>query len=83
LGWHTGFGLGSNHEQFLAIGQEIKQLQAIGGDVMLSFGGAAGTSLAQTFVQTKRSAAQLKDVYQSVVKEYNLSHIDEFDQNLM
>lgn len=69
-------GLGSNNEQFLAMEQEIKQLQAIGGDVMVSFGGAAGTSLAQTFVRTNQSAVALKETYQSVISEFNLSHID-------
>ena len=69
-------GLGSSNEQFVAMGREIDQLQTIGGDVMLSFGGASGTSLAQTYAQSNQSAVQLKDTYLSVVNEYNLNHID-------
>ncbi len=69
-------GLGSSHEQFQSLGREINELRAIGGDVMLSFGGAAGESLAQTFVQKNGSAAQLKDAYLSVINEYGLTQVD-------
>ena len=69
-------GLGSNHEQFQVLGREINELRAIGGDVMLSMGGAAGVSLAQTLLAKNLSAAQLKDTYLNVVNEYGLSHLD-------
>jgi len=69
-------GLGSNNEQFQGLGREINELRAIGGDVMLSIGGANGVSLAQTFVNQNKSAAQLKNSYLSVVNEYGLNHLD-------
>ena len=75
-GGYSALGLGSTDSQFLAFGQEIEQLRAIGGDVMISFGGAAGTSLAQSHVQANQSAVQLKDTYMSVVNEYSLTHVD-------
>ena len=69
-------GLGSTNGQFQALGKEINQLRAIGGDVMLSIGGANGVSLAQTFTTQNKSANQLKNTYLSVVNEYGLTHLD-------
>ncbi len=69
-------GLGSNNEQFKGFAQEINQLRAMGGDVMLSLGGANGVSLAQTFVNQNKLAEQLKNTYLNVVNEYSLNHLD-------
>ncbi len=44
----------------------------LGGDVMASFGGEAGQELAQVIT----SVPQLTAAYQTVVTDYNLTHID-------
>ena len=50
----------------------ISALRAIGGDVMVSFGGAAGQELAQVIT----NVSDLTAAYQSVVTAYGLTHID-------
>jgi hypothetical protein len=50
----------------------ISALRALGGDVMVSFGGAAGQELAQTIT----SVSALTAAYQSVITAYGLTHID-------
>lgn len=50
----------------------ITALRGLGGDVMVSFGGAAGQELAQTITDV----ATLTAAYQSVVTAYGLTHID-------
>ena len=51
LGWagYDVLTLGSTNEQAIAIQGEINALRAAGGDVMVSLGGAAGQSLAQSY----------------------------------
>jgi hypothetical protein len=51
---------------------EINSLRALRGDVMVSFGGAAGTELAVAAT----SVAQLQAAYQLVIDTYGLTHID-------
>jgi hypothetical protein len=51
---------------------EVNQIRALGGDVMVSFGGAAGTELAGAHT----SVASLQAAYQSVIDAYQLTHID-------
>src|SRR5262249_17982901 len=51
---------------------KIAALRAIGGDVMVSFGGAAGKELAEVIT----SVSSLTAAYQSVVTAYGLTHID-------
>ena len=51
---------------------EIKAVQAAGGDVIISFGGAAGGELAQTCT----SAASLQAAYANIVKTYNVHRLD-------
>jgi hypothetical protein len=51
---------------------DINSLRAMGGDVILSFGGAAGTELGQACT----SVAALQAAYQSVITKYNLTWID-------
>ncbi len=55
-----------------AIAAGIASLRASGGDVIVSFGGANGTELAQACT----SVAALTSAYQSVVDTYQLTHID-------
>jgi hypothetical protein len=51
---------------------EIAAVRALGGDVMVSFGGAANQELAQAIT----NVAALTSAYQSVITAYNLTHID-------
>ena len=51
---------------------DINSLRAMGGDVIISFGGAAGTELGQAC----STAAALQAAYQSVITKYNLTWID-------
>lgn len=51
---------------------KIGQLRALGGDVAVSFGGAAGRELAEVVTNTTALAA----AYRSVIQAYNLTHID-------
>jgi Glycosyl hydrolases family 18 len=51
---------------------DINSLRAMGGDVIISFGGAAGTELGQACT----SVAALQAAYQSVITKYNLTWID-------
>jgi len=67
---------GADTEQAQAINRSIKALQDAGGDVMISLGGAAGTSLAQAYVARSLDAATLADAYGEVVDTYQISHLD-------
>ncbi|HET9169025.1 MAG TPA: cellulose binding domain-containing protein [Actinospica sp.] len=55
-----------------SITSDIKSLRSAGGDVRVSFGGEAGTELAQSCT----SAGSLAAAYQSVIKQYSLTNID-------
>jgi hypothetical protein len=66
----------SSNDQAVAINQSIRALQAAGGDVMVSFGGAAGTSLAQWYAARGRTAADLAKAYAGIVDTYALNRID-------
>lgn len=55
-----------------AITNGIAAVRSAGGDVILSFGGANGTELAQACT----TVASLTSAYQSVVNTYGLTHID-------
>jgi hypothetical protein len=68
--------LGGSHEQAVAISASISKLRAAGGDVMVSLGGAAGTSLAQFYASKGRSAADLAAAYSRVVDTLQLNRID-------
>lgn len=50
----------------------VNSLRALGGDVAVSFGGAAGQELAQTITSVPALAA----AYRSVIQAYNLTHVD-------
>lgn len=56
----------------IVIGKRIDELRAAGGDVIISFGGAAGPELASTCP----SVAALQEQYQTVVTRYALKTID-------
>ena len=78
LGWAGLSALepGSAGEQARAIDQSIKALQSAGGDVMISLGGAAGTSLAQYYQAKGLSAQALADAYAGAVDTYGINHLD-------
>ena len=56
----------------LALRQQITSLRAAGGDVMVSFGGASNSELAQQIT----NVTQLTAAYQTVVNAYNVTHLD-------
>ncbi|HWB00461.1 MAG TPA: cellulose binding domain-containing protein [Pirellulales bacterium] len=56
----------------MALRQQVTQVRAAGGDVMASFGGAAGQELAQVIT----NVTQLTAAYQTVVSSYNLTKLD-------
>ncbi|WP_445169729.1 Calx-beta domain-containing protein [Mycolicibacterium sp. Dal123E01] len=66
----------STNEQAIAINNSIATFKAAGGDVMISFGGASGTSIAQDYAAKGRSAQELADAYAAVVDTYGVTHID-------
>ena len=51
---------------------EIQKLRSLGGEVLVSFGGAAGTELAAAITDVKA----LTNAYQSVIDQYDLTWID-------
>jgi len=51
---------------------DVRSLRGTGGDVIVSFGGEAGTELAQSC--TSQSALQAQ--YQSIIDHYQVSHLD-------
>jgi len=65
--WGTYYSIGSG---FLA--PEINALRSIGGDVSVSFGGAANTELALCTADV----VGLKNKYRAVVDTYGLTHVD-------
>ncbi|MCB0924301.1 MAG: hypothetical protein KDB50_07125 [Mycobacterium sp.] len=67
---------GADNDQARAINQSIKDLQDAGGDVMISLGGAAGTSLAQWGAARGMTATQLADAYAEVIDTYGVTHLD-------
>ncbi|HTU23746.1 MAG TPA: cellulose binding domain-containing protein, partial [Pirellulales bacterium] len=56
----------------MALRQQVASVRGLGGDVMASFGGAAGQELAQVIT----SVPQLTAAYQTVITDYNLTHLD-------
>jgi hypothetical protein len=67
---------GATNDQAQAINRSIKALQDAGGDVMVSLGGQAGTSLAQWGSTHGMTAAQLANAYAGVVETYGINHLD-------
>ncbi len=67
---------GGTDDQEKSIDSAISKFKAAGGDVMISFGGAAGTSLAQYYAQHGKSAQELANAYGAVVDTYGLNRID-------
>jgi chitodextrinase len=55
---------------------EVQALQAIGGNVTISFGGENGTDPAVAAAASGESAAQLQAEYQSVITRYGVTSLD-------
>ena len=72
----SALSLTSTNTQAVAIRREIGELRAAGGDVMVSMGGAAGTSQAQRFAKAGRSAADLAASYSNTVDTLALNRLD-------
>ena len=72
----SALSLTSTNTQAVAIRREIGELRAAGGDVMVSMGGAAGTSQAQRFAKAGRSAADLAASYGNTVDTLALNRLD-------
>jgi len=68
--------LNSTNSQAIAMRQEVAQLRAVGGDAMVSFGGAAGVSLAEKLAASGASATELANRYRQVVDTLALNRID-------
>jgi chitinase len=68
--------LNSTHSQAIAMRQEVAQLRAVGGDAMVSFGGAAGLSLAEKLAASGASATELANRYRQVIDSLALNRID-------
>jgi len=66
----------SDFEQAQAINASIATFRAAGGDVMISLGGASGTSLAQSYAARGLGAQALADAYRDIVDTYQLKRID-------
>ena len=73
-GWggYSVLSEGNSDEQYAGIKQSIKELRDAGGDVAISFGGAAGTA----FWQTTQDVDVLANTYIEIIDGYNLTRID-------
>jgi chitinase len=76
--WAGVYGVGSTDAvtgdaPFLA---GIERVRAHGGDVAVSFGGAAGLELAAAFQRAGKTAAELQAAYQAVIDRYALTYVD-------
>lgn len=77
IGW-AGVGTITDDTQSngTSVQSEIKALQAIGGNVIISFGGSAGTDPAVAAASAGQDAAALQAEYQSVITRYGVTSLD-------
>lgn len=66
----------ATNSQAVAINKSIADFQAAGGDAMLSFGGAVGTSLWESYSARGLSAQTLADTYAALADKYHVDHLD-------
>ena len=71
-GGYPSLGLNSSDSQLAAMNSSIAGLRAAGGNVLISFGGASGSELAQTCTDVQALTA----AYQATVDKYRLARID-------
>ena len=74
-GWDSA-AIDTESARAVAINDSIASFQAAGGDVMVSFGGAAGNSLAHVHAAQGKTALDLAQAYRDVVDTYSLNRID-------
>ncbi|HEY4385186.1 MAG TPA: chitinase, partial [Ktedonobacteraceae bacterium] len=70
--WNGTVPLSQTSTYFPSLSSDIQYIRGQGGDVIVSFGGAAGTELAQSCT----SASSIQAQYQAVVNQYQLSRLD-------
>ncbi|BCL79986.1 Chitinase [Ktedonobacteria bacterium brp13] len=70
--WNGTVPLSQDTTYFPSLNSDIQYVRSQGGDVIVSFGGAAGQELAQTC----STASALQAQYQAVINHYNLTHLD-------
>lgn len=70
--WNGTVPLSQASSAFPSLDSDIQYLRGQGGDVVISFGGARGSELAQACT----SASSLQAQYQAVVNQYQLSRLD-------
>ena len=63
---------GSSHEQYIGLKKSIKDLRAIGGDVIISFGGLNGIP----FWKATQDVDVLANTYRELIDGYGLTRID-------
>ena len=68
--------LDAQSDRALAIDRSIADFQAVGGSVMVSFGGAADNSLAYAYAVRGKTPQDLADAYLQVIDKYDLTRID-------
>ncbi|MFM7150789.1 MAG: chitinase, partial [Gemmataceae bacterium] len=71
-GGYREYAVGSNGTYETALKQQIAGVRQLGGDVFISFGGAAGQELAQKITDI----TALKNAYAKVVTRYGATHLD-------
>jgi hypothetical protein len=69
-GGYSEYRLGTEFDA--KVRTQIAGVRALGGDVVVSFGGAAGSELAQVVTNVNTLAAR----YQAVIDAYGLTHVD-------
>ncbi len=65
--WGGAYNMDYGHMQ-----DQISELRNVGGDVIISFGGASGTPIASTITDTE----SLVEAYEEVINTYNVNWID-------
>lgn len=69
-GGFAAYGLGTDYDTQLRT--QINTLRSMGGDVIVSFGGAANREIAEVIT----NSTALQAAYQSIIDAYGLTHID-------
>src|SRR6266700_4761378 len=70
--WDGTIPLSQTSANFPSLSSDIQYIRGQGGDVIVSFGGASGTELAQSCT----SASSIQAQYQVVINQYQLSRLD-------
>lgn len=71
-GGYAQYAVGGSDEFLTQLSSQITAVRSLGGDVMVSFGGAANRELAEVIT----NVTALKNAYRQVVDAYQLTHID-------